>query len=69
MNTSTIEAKASEVYFDNDNLWVRLTDGRQISVPLSYYPKLLNATAKQKSDFILSGGGAGIHWEELDEDL
>jgi len=60
---------ATTVWFDGDNLWVRLADGRQLAVPLAYFPRLLHATPKQRAKFELSGGGAGIHWEALDEDI
>ena len=63
------DAFAQEVWFDKDNLWVLLTDGRQISVPLTYFPKLLHASEKERNDFIISGGGIGIHWESIDEDI
>jgi hypothetical protein len=60
---------AQEVWFDADNLWVLLTDGRQIAVPLAYFPRLLNASQDNLNDFIISGGGTGVHWESLDEDI
>jgi len=46
-----------------------LADGRVISVPLAWYPRLLNATPEQRENWQLAGGGFGIHWPELDEDL
>ena len=69
MSTLTIEASATKVWFDNDNLWVGLIDGRQLSIPLEYFPRLLNATPEQRKKYILSGNGTGIHWEEIDEDI
>ncbi len=60
---------AQEVWFDADNLWVLLTDGRQIAVPLAYFPRLIDASQDDLNDFIISGGGIGIHWENLDEDI
>ena len=60
---------AQEVWFDADNLWVLLTDGRQIAVPLAYFPRLLNASREDLNDFIISGGGIGIHWDKIDEDI
>ena len=70
MNTSTGElARAQRVWFDKDNVWVQLTDGRQIGVPLAYFPRLAGAIAKQRKNFVMSGGGTGLHWEELDEDI
>jgi hypothetical protein len=55
------------VRFDEDSFWVDLDDGRTIGVPLAWFPRLLHGTAKQRGDFSLSR--AGIHWEELDEDI
>jgi len=69
MTTLTFEAKASQIWFDEQNLWVLLQDGRQLSVPLAYFPRLFKATQKQRQDFILSGDGIGIHWDDLDEDI
>ena len=69
MNISTKEVQAIKIWFDNDNLWLLLSDGRQLSVPLSYFPRLLNASEKKRNNYIISGGGTGLHWEELDEDI
>ena len=69
MNTLTFEASGSKVWFDKENMWVALTDGRQLSIPLLYFPRLLNATPEQRNNYELSGGGTGIHWEEIDEDI
>jgi len=69
MNTLISEARAIKVWCDEDNLWLTLTDGRQLATPLSYFPRLLHASAEQRAKFELSGGGTGIHWEELDEDI
>ncbi len=52
-----------------DLLSVRLMDGRTISVPLAWYPRLSNATQAQRNNWKIIGGGYGIHWEEIDEDL
>lgn len=70
MNTSTVaEAYARKVWFDDANMWVQFADGRQLSVPLPYFPRLLNATPQQREQYELSGGGSGIHWDEIDEDI
>ena len=69
MTSSNIEAKASKVWCDSENLCVALYDGRQLFVPLAYFPRLLKATPQQRTRYELSGGGTGIHWDELDEDL
>jgi hypothetical protein len=71
MNSSTIEIRptAREVSVSDDELTVLLADGRKISVPLAWFPRLLHATANQRQNFELLGDGQGIHWPELDEDL
>ncbi len=69
MNTLTTEARAAKVWFDEDCLWVLLQDGRKLGTPLSYFPRLLNATPAQRKKYELSGGGSGIHWDRLDEDI
>ncbi|MCK5145494.1 DUF2442 domain-containing protein [bacterium] len=69
MNTLTIEASATKIWFDKFNMWVNLSDGRQLSIPLEYFPRLLNANPTQRKKYILSGNGTGIHWDELDEDI
>ena len=60
---------ANKVWFDENSLWLALRDGRQLSVPLAYFPRLLRASAAERNKFELSGGGTGIHWDELDEDI
>jgi hypothetical protein len=67
--STLIKTKAVKVWFDSDNVWLLLEDGRQVSAPLAFYPRLLNATVKQRKDFSLIGHGIGIHWPALDEDL
>lgn len=69
MNTFQGDIRASKVWFDENNLWVLLHDGRQMATPLAYFPRLLNATVEQRQRFELSGGGNGIHWDQLDEDI
>ena len=66
MSISDRVPRAQRVWFDEDNLWVALTDGRQIGVPLAYFPRLGNATVQK---YVISGGGTGLHWEDLDEDI
>jgi hypothetical protein len=53
----------------DDTLTVALMDGRSISVPLVWYPRLLGATPEQRRNWQLAGGGYGIHWPDIDEDL
>lgn len=52
-----------------DRLSVDLVDGRTITVPLAWYPRLLNATPEQRRNWRISGAGFGIHWPDVDEDL
>jgi len=70
---STLAIKTDErvknVSFTEDTISVDLMDGRTIVVPLVWYPRLLNGTSKQLANWEVCGGGYGIHWEDLDEDL
>ena len=63
------DERVAEVETTDDELRVRLMDGRTISVPLVWYPRLLNATNEQRKNWRIAGGGYGIHWEDIDEDL
>ena len=69
MSTLTINASATKVWFDKYNMWVELSDGRKLSIPLEYFPRLLNARPSQRKKYVLSGNGTGIHWEDIDEDI
>ncbi len=69
MNTSHDLPRARKIWFDHDNLWVELTDGRQVGIPLAYFPRLLRGSPEQRAKCQMSGGGSGLHWEELDEDI
>lgn len=60
---------AISVECTDDELCVALTDGRKLSVPLVWFPRLLAATPSQRADWRFIGGGEGIRWESLDEDL
>ena len=60
---------AESVHFSGDSLTVRLDDGRSLSVPLAWYPRLLNGTEAERKNYELIGDGEGIHWPELDEDI
>ena len=64
---ATARSKYVAVLFDADNFWVDLEDGRTLGIPLAWFPRLLNGTAKLREKFFLSPDG--IHWEELDEDI
>ena len=63
------DERVADVRFDSDRIIVDLMDGRTISVPLAYYPRLLNATAEQRTHWEIAGAGYGIHWPDIDEDL
>jgi hypothetical protein len=60
---------AVEVSCSDDVLTVVLDDGRSVSVPIVWFPRLLNATSKKRNDWEFIGGGVGIHWEAVDEDI
>ena len=72
MTTSKVNVEipnAVTVEITDEALTVDLNDGRTISVPLAWYPRLLNATARERAEWELIGKGQGIHWEDLDEDI
>lgn len=72
MNTLLIEiqlAKAQNVVVSDEALTVDLIDGRTLSVPLAWYPRLAHGTQAERNHWELIGDGEGIHWPELDEDL
>ena len=60
---------AQSVSLDSDALTVRLSDGRTVTVPLEWFPRLRAATVEQRANWRLIGDGVGIHWPDLDEDL
>jgi len=63
------DERVADVKLTSDELVVRLMDGRSISVPLAWYPRLLKATPRQRRNWRIAGGGYGIHWPAVDEDL
>ena len=63
------DERVSDVRCADDALVVDLMDGRTISVPLAWYPRLANASAEQLGNWQTCAGGYGIHWPDLDEDL
>ena len=71
MDTSAekCEVTAVDVSCTDDTLDVVLEDGRRVSVPLAWFPRLLRATPQQRSEWEFLGGGMGIHWEAIDEDI
>jgi hypothetical protein len=66
---TTYATYAESVYFFGDSMTVHLDDGRTISVPLAWYPRLLDGTQQERNRFELIGEGEGIHWPALDEDI
>ena len=62
-------ADAVDVAFTDDELVVTLADGRSVSAPLEWFPRLLRATPAQRTNWSLIGRGVGIHWEDVDEDI
>jgi hypothetical protein len=72
MNTLTAELRetvAENVTVTKDTLELELADGRTVSAPLAWYPRLMHGTAKERTNWRLIGGGEGIHWPDLDEDI
>ena len=60
---------ADDVLVTDDTLSIDLSDGRTISVPIAWYPRLSHATPQERNNWRLIGGGHGIHWEDIDEDI
>jgi hypothetical protein len=60
---------ATRLDFDESMMWVDLSDGRKLGVPLAYFPRLLRATPEQRLQYEMSGNGSGLHWDALDEDI
>jgi hypothetical protein len=72
MSSSAVEARealATHVEVSEDTLTVELADGRTIAAPLAWYPRLAHATAAERGSWRLIGGGRGIHWPAVDEDI
>lgn len=67
--TETPVVRAEDVTITDDALAVELSDGRSISAPLAWYPRLVHGTLEERSHWRLIGGGVGIHWPDLDEDI
>ena len=63
------DERVTHVSVTKDTLSVGLGDGRTITVPLAWYPRLLNATAAERKNWHVAGGGYGIHWPDIDEDV
>lgn len=71
MRTLTLEAEpiATDVAFSDEAFRVTLDDGRELTVPLAWFPRLLKATPSQRANWTLIGQGEGLRWDELDEDI
>jgi hypothetical protein len=71
MNTLTVNKShnAVNLSFTESKMMIFLEDGRELSIPLEWFPKLRNASMKELNNWRLIGNGEGIHWEDLDEDL
>ncbi|RLA92043.1 MAG: DUF2442 domain-containing protein [Deltaproteobacteria bacterium] len=72
MNTLAIRIEIPQVVnvsITDDTLTVELSDGRTVSVPTAWYPRLVHATAEERQNWRLTGSDHGIHWESLDEDI
>ena len=65
----SVDPRAKEVSITDDELTVVLWDGRRVSAPLAWFPRLLHATEEQRHNYELLGEGVGIHWPDIDEDL
>jgi len=68
-SAAAADERVLDVQFAEDAFSVSLRDGRVITVPLVWYPRLLNATPAQRNNWKIAGGGFGLHWSDLDEDL
>ncbi len=64
-----MSSSAKALRFDEDTMWVDLTDGRTLGIPLAWFPVLLEATPEQRQQYCIGASGNGLHWEELDEDI
>lgn len=71
MNTFILEHEclATRLSFSRDSFTVYLDDGRQINIPLAWYPRLLAGTKSERENYEFIAGGEGIHWPKLDEDI
>jgi hypothetical protein len=69
MSSLTADVQANNVVITCDTLSVELNDGRSISVPLAWYPRLVHGTPEERNNWRLTGNAEGIHWPDLDEDI
>jgi hypothetical protein len=68
-NPSPTAVLAVDVNFSDDSMIVRLSDGREISVPLEWFPRICDATSTQRANWRFIAKGIGMHWEDIDEDI
>lgn len=68
-SSPSVDPRAVDIATDDDNLTVDLADGRRLTVPLAWFPRLLHASPDQRRNWRLLGDGQGIHWPDVDEDL
>lgn len=69
MSGKEIDAAAVDVQVTDDEIQMILADGREVSAPLEWFPRLRAATREQRSQWRLIGKGVGVHWPEIDEDI
>jgi len=69
ISTPNVDLRIANVQIDAERLSIDLVDGRIVSVPLAWYPRLFNASPQQRANWQIAGGGYGIHWPDIDEDL
>ena len=69
MSTLTADVRAQKVVVTDDLLTIELSDGRSVSVPLAWFPRLVHGTPQERGNWRLIGNSEGIHWPDLDEDI
>ena len=69
ISATASDTRVRSAQIDDERLTVDLMDGRGISVPLAWYPRLLEASPEQRLHYVIAGGGNGLHWPDVDEDL
>jgi hypothetical protein len=67
--SETAIAEALSVSFSDDAFTLELADGRTVAVPIAWYPRLLHGSGEERRNWTLTGGGIGVHWPDLDEDI
>jgi hypothetical protein len=69
MSTLVADPVAVRAWSDDEKLWLELSDGRVLGVPLGFFPRLLHANGEDRNRLEISGGGRSLHWDHLDEDI